>query len=53
LRLPQLPSPYRSSYKVGDYYQLIGTYFVLELMDGEAAQMLKRAEVLMQKFDIH
>jgi len=39
--------------KVGDYYQLIGTCFVLGLMDGEAAQMLKRAEVFIQKFDIH
>jgi hypothetical protein len=46
----RLPTALR---KVGDYYQLIGTCFVLGLMDGEAAQMLNRAEVFMQKFDIH
>jgi hypothetical protein len=39
--------------KVDDYYHFISTCFVLGLMNGEAAEMLNRGEIVMQQFAIH
>jgi hypothetical protein len=39
--------------KVEDYYHLVGTCFVLGLIDGEAAKILECREVFMQQFNIH
>jgi hypothetical protein len=37
---------------VDDYYYFISLCFVLGIMDGEAAEMVDRGELFMQKFDI-
>jgi hypothetical protein len=39
--------------KVDDYYHFISTCLVLGRMDGEAAEMLNRGEIVMQQFAIH
>jgi Heterokaryon incompatibility protein (HET) len=38
--------------KAGDFYHHVSTGLVLGLMDGEAAQMLEKGELVMQQFDI-
>ena len=36
----------------GEVYQLVSTGLVLEIMDGEVAQMVGKGELSMQQFDI-
>jgi hypothetical protein len=38
--------------KVDDHYYFVSLCFVLGIMDGEAAEMVHRGEIFMQKFDI-
>ena len=38
--------------RANNYYHFISTWFILGIMDGETAQMVKSGEIVRQKFEI-